>query len=400
MGNVVYSPNTYAGEVYSEMILPSLLPPSGIVDKGLVTPLPGIKKRTVIRDMDFPVEFQNPSCDFVDQDNDITGGERYIDPVEYAVMIEMCYKDVKQGWDAMKLRKGTLNDYVPPADLEGAFLELVSQKIAIMNEQMYIRGKAGVTAGVVSFSAAYPGLIQRLRNDSLVQKVESGSIGGTSFALTGITTATPGVVTVASTANLKTGDRVTITDANGNQQVGGVTINEQTFTITVLSATTFSLGVQVTGGTPATSGTVVFFNQSNAIALLSYVYNNMTEYTAEHPDTKIWVPRSVATAYKFAQAAVANGAGSYYLGDKELDFLGTKLTYVRYLPDGVIIAAPSSNIFLGFDDSGDEDNIVVVDMAKTTGDKKFRYMASMKTDINHVKGGDILLISPETAAGS
>lgn len=400
MGQVVYSPNTYAGEVYSEMILPSLVPALGIVDKGLVTPLPGIKKRTVIRDLDFPVEFQNPSCDFVDQDNDLTGGEKYIDPVAYEVMIEMCYKDVRQGWDAMKLKKGSLNDYVPPADLESAFIELVTKKIAIMNEQLYIRGKSGVTAGTVSFSAAYPGLIQRLRNDSLVNKVEAGSVGGTSFALTGITTANPGVVTVASTTNLKTGDRVTITDANGNQQVGGVTINEQSFVITVLSATTFSLGKQVTGATPATSGTVVFFNQSNVIALLSFVYNNTPEYTLDHPDMKIWIPRNVAIAYQFAQATVASAGGSYFVGQKELDFLGSKLVPVSNLPNGTIIVAPSSNIFLGFDDSGDEDYIRVTDMAKTTGDDKFRYKASMKTDINHIKGADILLISPETSAGS
>ena len=400
MGDVVQSPNTYAGELYNEMILPSLIPPAGLVDKGLVTPLPGIKKRSVIRNMDFPVEFQDPSCTFVDQDNDLTIGEKYIDPVKYEVMIEMCYADVRLGWDAMKLKKGSLNDYVPPADLEGAFIELVTKKIAIMNEQLYLNGKAGVTAGVASFSAAYPGLIQRLRNDSAVIKAESGSVGSSSFELTGITTATPGVVTVASTANLRTGDRVTITDANGNQQVGGVTINEKSFVITVINATTFSLGVQVTGGTPATSGTVVFFNQSNAIGILSYAINNTPEQTLLNPDMKIWVPTALARAYAFAQAAVANGAGSYYVGDKELDFLGYKLVPVYNMPANTIIVAPSSNIFLGFDDSGDEDYIRVTDMSKSTGDDTFRYKASMKTDINHVKGADILLISPETSASS
>jgi hypothetical protein len=366
MGEVVQSPNTYAGELYSEMILPSLIPPLGIVDKGLVTPLPGIKKRTVIRNLDFPVEFQDPSCTFTDQDNDLAIGEAYIDPVKYEVMIEMCYADVRQGWDAMKLKKGSLNDYVPPSDLEGAFLEIVEKKIAIMNEQLYIKGKAGVTAGTVSFAADYPGIIQRLRNDSSVIKAESGSVGSSSFALTDITSAAPGVVTVASTANLRTGDRVTITDANGNQQVGGVTINEQSFTITVIDATTFSLGATVTGGSAATSGTVVFFNQSNAIGILSYVVNNTPEQTLLNPDMKIWVPTALARAYAFAQAAVANGAGSYYIGEKELDFLGYKLVPVYNLPQNTIVVAPSSNIFLGFDDSGDETYIRVTDMSLQT----------------------------------
>jgi hypothetical protein len=179
-----------------------------------------------------------------------------------------------------------------------------------------------------------------------------------------------------------------------------VTINEQSFTITVINATTFSLGATVTGGSAATSGTVVFFNQSNAIGILSYVVNNTPEQTLLNPDMKIWVPTALARAYAFAQAAVANGAGSYYIGEKELDFLGYKLVPVYNLPQNTIVVAPSSNIFLGFDDSGDETYIRVTDMSKSTGDDTFRYKASMKTDVNHVKGSDILLISPETSAGS
>jgi hypothetical protein len=396
MGAITYAVNTYAGEAYSEMILPTLLPPDGLVDKGLVTPLPGIKKREVLRLIDFAVEFQNPSCDFVDQNDNLSEDERYIDPVAYEVMIEMCFKDVRQGWDAMKLKKGSLNDYVPPADLESAFLKLVEQKIQIGNEQMYINGKAGVTAVTVSFSAAYPGLLGRLRAGSDVNKVLTSDIGGTSMALTGITIANPGVVTVASTANLRTGDQVTITGANNAPLVGGVTINGQTFTITVISATTFSLNRQVTGTAP-TTGTVQYVNSTNAIALLSYVLMNTPQATLDNPDTKIWVAPVVARAYAFAQAAVANGAGSYYIGKKEMDFLGYKLEEVRYLPSNTVIVAPSTHIFLGFDDAGDEQYIRVTDMSKTTGDDKYRYKASMKTDINYVKGGDIVLISPVIA---
>ena len=400
MGTVVYSPNTYAGEVYGEMILPSLIPPLGLVDKGLVTPMPGIKKRTILRDIDFPVEFQDPSCDFTDQDSDITMGERYIDPVKYEVMIEMCFEDVRQGWDAMKLKKGSLNDYVPPADLEGAFMELIEKKIKMGNEQLYIKGKAGVTAVTASFTAPYPGLLERLRSDTAVNKVLSSTVGSTSFALTGITSAAPGVVTVASTANLRTGDKVTLYNTNGNQQVGGTTIEGQEFVITVINATTFSLNKTVTGGSPASSGTVVFFNQSNVVGLLSYVYANMPEQIIDNPDTKIWVPRGVAQAYSFAQATNATAGGAYYLGAKEMDFLGSKLTVVPNLPANTVIVAPSTHIRLGFDDSGDETYIRVTDMSKSTGDDKFRYKASMKTDINHIKGGDILLISPDVTAGS
>jgi hypothetical protein len=400
MGQVVYSPNTYAGELYGPIIFPALVPPLGLVDKGLVTPMPGIKKRTIIRVGDVDVEFQDPSCDFNAQAGDFEIGERYIDPVKYEVMIEMCYEDIRTGWDAMKLKKGSLNDYVPPADMESAFIEMVQKKIAIMNEQMYINGKDGVTAGSVTFTADYPGLLERLRADSAVNKALVSGIGGMSFALTGVTSANPGVVTVASTANLKTGDRVTLTGLDGNQQVGGVTINGQTFTITVLNATTFSLGKAVTGVTAATTGTVNYVNQSNVVNLLTYIYGNIPEQVIDNPDLKIWIPRHMLQGYSLTQAINAFGGGNNYIGKKEMDFLGNALTMVPYLPANTVVVAPSTHIKLGFDDSGDETKIRVTDMANTTGDDKYRYKASMKTDINHVQGQDILLISTDIVAGS
>lgn len=400
MAEVTFDQNTYAGELYGEIIFPALVPALGLVDKGLVTLMTGIKKRTVIRVGDVDVEFQDPSCNFNPQDDGLTLGERYIDPVKYEVMIEMCYEDLRQGWDAMKLKKGSVGDYQPPATLEKAFIEMVQKKIAIMNEQMYINGKAGVTAGTVSFTAAYPGLLERLRADSEVNKVLSSGVANSSMALTGITTANPGVATVASTANLRSGNKVTISGADGNQQVGGTTINGQTFTISVLSATTFSLNKQVTGATPATSGTVSFFNQSNVVDLLSYVWANMPEQIMDNPDTKIWIPRSVFQGYTLTQAINAFGGGQNFIGKKEMDFLGNALTMVPYLPAGTVIVAPSTHIKLGVDDTGDETEIRTLWMGDKTLDDKYRYKASMKTDINHVQGQDILLISPDIIAGS
>jgi hypothetical protein len=115
---VVYSPNTYAGELYGALIRPSIVTAQGLVEKGLVTPLPGIKKRTILRTLDFGVVFQDPSCDFVAQSGNIAPGEKYIDPVKYEVMVEVCYADLRTGWEAAQMKKGSLNDYVPPADFE------------------------------------------------------------------------------------------------------------------------------------------------------------------------------------------------------------------------------------------------------------------------------------------
>lgn len=62
-----------------------------------------------------------------------------------------------------------------------------------------------------------------------------------------ITMASPGVATVTSTADLETGQVITITANTGASLVGGTTIVGQTFTITVINGTTFSLNAAVTG---------------------------------------------------------------------------------------------------------------------------------------------------------
>lgn len=389
--------NTYAGELYGDIITPAILPAQGLVDLGLVTPMPGIKKRTILRTMDMTVVFQNPSCDFVPQAGDLAPTEKYIDPVKYEVMVEICYADLRTTWEASQLKKGSLNDYDPPKTFQDLILQVMTTKIALMNEQLYVNGKGGVTAGTVSFSAAYPGLIGRLVADATVIKRTVGSIGAsTTMTGTAITMANPGVATVASTAALKTGDQITITANTGASLVGGVTIVGQTFTITVLTATTFSIGAAVTGAA-STAFTMMFFNQSNVLDILAYVYNNVPRAVSSQPDFKIWVPYNLSGYYSQAQAVVANGAGSYFVGKKEMDFLGSKLTVVDALPANTVIAAQAGNIFLGFDDSGDEDNIEIVSMRETTLDQKYRYKASMKTDINYVYGNQILFIAPVVA---
>ncbi len=73
--------------------------------------------------------------------------------------------------------------------------------------------------------------------------------------ISSITAATPGVVTVASTAAYADGDRVVITKVVGSL---GASVNNQTFVIKVLSGTTFSLydiyGLPVTTAGTYTSG--------------------------------------------------------------------------------------------------------------------------------------------------
>ena len=72
------------------------------------------------------------------------------------------------------------------------------------------------------------------------------------LVITGISEGDPGVVTVASTATLTTGDVVTLSGVVGMTEVNG-----NSYTVTVINGTTFSIGVDTTEFTTYVSGGVV-----------------------------------------------------------------------------------------------------------------------------------------------
>lgn len=390
-----FTNNSYSGEALAGYMAKSLLPGNGSVERGLLTVIDNVKKAVKLRDVDDDIEFQTPSAKFVSQtspDRNIT--ENSLDPVGYEVMKEVSHKDLVASWESRTLKPGSLNDYEGSVELHDFLMERQLAKIQIMNERLYWLGKAnaGYKGSVVSFSAAYPGLLPRMEASSDVFKLKA-NIG--ELSLTGITTATPGVVTVGSTATLQTGDQVTLVGCNGNQQVAGSTINGKTFTITVLSPTTLSLGVQITGSTAATSGKVQFINQSNCLAVLTSIYNQILDELRDAEDRKLMVGLNVMRAYTYAQAAVANGAGSYFIGKKEMDFLGEILTPMNHWQGNAIVYARSSNLFLGVDLLSDFSNVEAVNMRETTLDQVTRFKASMKSDTNFKFGSEILFFRPE-----
>lgn len=390
---ITFNPNTYAGEAYSELAMPALIPANGNV-ADLFTVLTGVKGKQILRTLDNIVpEFQDPSCTFNGQTGGLTFGEKYIDPVKYEVMIEICWDILRNTWEQGNLRPGSANDYVPPANIENAFLDVMTEKVGIMNEQLYFFGKAGVTEGIVSFASSYPGLFALLRGDAAVKKYATSSVGGASMAATAISIANPGVVTVASTANLRTGDTVTITGASPAPQVGGQSINGQSFQITVLNATTFSLNAQTTG-TAATAATVNYVNASNVIDFNTFIWNMIPKTIRSAPDLRVLMSTDLVNQYRLKQAQIAVGDGNQYQGGRGTDFLGIKPIEMERFPAGTALVYRKSNVFLGIDADGDDTQIRTVFMADKTLDEVVRYKMSMKSDVNYIFGNEILMVSP------
>ncbi len=361
-----FNPNTYAGEAASGYITRSLLNARSL-SNSLVTVIPNAKKRTVLRRLEQELVFSDATCAFT-ADGQTLIEERYLDPVQLSVMYELCFKDLLAGWEADMLRGGSGKEQVPQ-DLNEYLLTQMEQKIALGIEKLMWRGKSGAE---FAFTGNFTGFAGIAEADSLTKKMQATV---SQIGISAISIANPGIVTVASTAGLTTGTRVTIVGANNATLSGGQSINGQSFTITVISATSFSLNAATNGTATSNSGFIQFINENNVVEVLTVLYKSVPDSVKARADFKMYVPLHVADAYRLRQAQEANGAGSFFTGNKELNFLGKPIEEMPHLPTNTLLATYSGNLFFGTDLLSDFNEVQVVDMRQTTADQKVRYRA-------------------------
>lgn len=136
---------------------------------------------------------------------------------------------------------------------------------------------------------------------------------------------------------------------------------------------------------------------STVIAELTKVYNAIPEQVqlqlngANQLAVKFFCPANVITAYKLAQATVATGNGSYFVGDKPLDFLGYELVYAPGLPANHIVAANPENLWLLTDLESDMTDIRIIDQMSKQGIPTVRMVAGFKFGVDFGVGAEIVL---------
>lgn len=387
--------NTYAGQKLSGILSRALLPANeGLVADNLVTVVPNVKSPRKMRKADYAIELKNRSAIFTPSGNDIDLDESVLNPVLMEMAEEFDLLSLQTTWESDQLRAGTMQDGDGTPEFLQWLENWIADNIALANMSLYTRGKDGTPSAI--FTAAYPGIISRINSATPSTKI---GLNAGALALTDITSAAPGVVTVGSTATLSDGDIVTIVGANGNQTFNGVSINGQSFRILILSGTTFSLlaldgsgDAAIAGATPATSGSVQFINKTNVIAHLSKVYSFVPDEL--YNKLRIVVPHHVAKSYWEASAAVATGSGTYYLDKKGIDFLGSALSPQKIWNPNTICAWDPANIFLGVDVLGEGSELSILPMKDKTLDETIRVKAAMKSDIIAGFYGETIILRP------
>jgi len=390
MATPTISTNTYAGKDLEGIIAQSVLR-GKTIENGLVTVHTDIDSRAVVKTMANTINVQDSAAAFSSA-GAFTLDEKYLDPKTFMEAVEYDYSTLNATWYASQQPRGRAGDFVPPASLEEAIIEQQAGIRSKFIDASIWRGS--VAAGQLSkitvsaSSNVVSGLIPLMEAGSDVNKLDA-TVGVGSLVVTGMSKALSAILTVSSTANLSNGDVITLSGLTGT---GFVDQNGKSFAITVINATTFSIALDSSGfGTFGGSVEASFINSSNALAVLTQVYNGLSESVEDDADFYFFGNKGLGKAYSLAQATAANGAGSYYIGAKELDFLGQRMAILPFLPSNTIVAANVSNLHFGTALDAEWNNVAILPQFEATGDRTVRYRCDYAFDVNYTNGEDIVL---------
>lgn len=154
--------------------------------------------------------------------------------------------------------------------------------------------------------------------------------------------------------------------------------------------------IDVTG---VTAGTI---DAGNVIAELEKVYNAIPAELFGESDLRIFVSQSVFKAYSVALGGFASGgvgANGYdnkgtNQGFSGLMFAGVKLFLANGLQTDYMMAARTSQLFMGTGLTADWNELKILDMAELDGSQNVRFIMRFTADVNYVFGEEVVLYTP------
>ena len=133
---------SYAGE-YKNQIISSALLAGNTLAQDAITFKPNIVGREVVRRLETDGLLKGATCDFTDTST-ITSTERYIDPKEFQVNLELCKTDWFNDWNGYQMGASAFRNM--PSTIQEYIVQYVAAKIAQSNENMIWTGVDGADA--------------------------------------------------------------------------------------------------------------------------------------------------------------------------------------------------------------------------------------------------------------
>jgi len=135
--------STYAGEFSGKYIAAALLS-ADTLDKGLITVMPNIKFKSVIKKASTDDIVKDATCDFQTDQGTLTLTEKILQPEEFQVNLDICKKDLHSDWEAAQMGYSAF-DNLPP-NFSDFVLAHVAAKVADRTERNIWSGST-VTSG-------------------------------------------------------------------------------------------------------------------------------------------------------------------------------------------------------------------------------------------------------------
>lgn len=147
----------------------------------------------------------------------------------------------------------------------------------------------------------------------------------------------------------------------------------------------FAADASVVGLTAASIGATsqLGMTAGNVIACLTAAYNAIPAQVLGSPDLRMFVSTSTMKLYSIAQAAQANGAGLYFLNQKEMTFLGIPIVVSKQFPAQSVVVADTKNLWVGTDLVSDFEDVMLLPQKSVTGAPNINFVAEFKFGVEY-----------------
>ena len=141
--------STYAGEFSGKYIAAALLS-ADTLDKGLITIMPNVKYKSVIKKASTDDIVKDATCDFQTGQGTLTLTEKILQPEEFQVNLDICRKTLHQDWEASQMGYSAFDNL--PANFSDFVLAHVAAKVADRTEKNIWSGSTATSGQFDGFA--------------------------------------------------------------------------------------------------------------------------------------------------------------------------------------------------------------------------------------------------------